>query len=270
MPANPQSIQLTDQYAARLRRLSVVTGEDLAAGWKQLSLDSAAIKRFLRRAETRIAIAQDESIKQSTAYVEQYLRSETRGKILENLHPQTAAGTTTDGRDLGTALAATPAKVYAMAKVGKPIAVAMAFGAFSLARFARTEISDAGRTEVRTQVVIRDEMVGWRWINHGMGCPACLAQSDGAIRSPDHPMNPHASCDCSSEPVVAGVHETITRPTGQQQLQALPFDQQAAILGGKDYAEALNNGNVSLADFAETKSSHQWRDSIIATHPEIH
>jgi hypothetical protein len=270
MPASPTSLRITNAYHAALARVErritgAVVGQYRRISRRELARDFHA---FVASADVAIAGGQAQARRLAAAYLGAYYAAETRDEPLA-LPVSGDVGTTVDGRPLASALSATPAKVLAMVGAGRAVADALRFGQSSVARMASTEVLDAARSEITIHITARDEMVGWRWVNYGRSCPACLSQSSGAVRDPDHPMNPHPHCDCTMEPVIAGVRERVSRPTGTEQFRRMTPAQQAEVAGSVEHAAALRAGRISLDDYVRVQPAKQWRENIAIEQPAL-
>ncbi|HTE62876.1 MAG TPA: hypothetical protein VK631_21155, partial [Solirubrobacteraceae bacterium] len=83
-------------------------------------------------------------------------------------------------------------------------------------------------------------VIGWRRVTRG-GCGACLAAADNIVQRGDLKVHPH--CECTAEPVLAGVSDSIVRPSGREVFASWPQEQQDALLG-PEKAALIRSGEV--------------------------
>lgn len=261
MPANPQSLRAEEAYRAQLKRLWRRVVAVVESQYRSIDPDdlAASFRAFIPSAATVIEMGQAQAVTLADAFVSTYVAHELDEGL--DVTPEVSPGQTVDGRRLEEALSATPAKVFLALKMGRPIGEALNFGRFSVARLAHTEVVDASREELKHQIDTADQVKGWRWSAQGSACGACLAADNGAIRPTSSTLIGHAGCDCVMEPVVAGVRETIHRPTGKERFESLNLAEQNALLGDKK-AEAVRSGDVAFTDLIKTERHEEWRSSI--------
>lgn len=260
MPANPQSLRTEEAYRQQLKRLwrrvvAVVESQYRALDQRDLA---ESFRAFIPSAAAVIELGQAQAITLADAFVATYVAQELDEGL--DVTPEREAGRTFDGRRLEEALSATPAKVFLALKMGRPLAEAMNFGRFSVARLAHTEVVDASREELKHQMDAADQIEGWRWSAQGSACGACLAADNGRVRPTSATLIGHAGCDCVMEPVVSGVDETVFRPTGQERFQSLSTAEQNARLG-ESKAEAIRSG-TPFSELIKTERHEEWRASI--------
>jgi hypothetical protein len=262
MPASRRSLDLQENYRRELKKLWRKVVALVEDRYRQIDPDdlSRSFREFVPAAATLVGMGQQQAIILADAFLTAYVGAEKQTTVELAAEPIPPA-TTFDGRRLEEALAATPVKVFLALKAGRPVADALAFGRFSAARFAHTEVVDASRQELKVQIEAAEEVRGWRWSAQGSACGACLAADNGAIRSPSTTLIGHAGCDCVMEPVVAGVKERVQRLSGQEKFHALPVAEQNKRLG-EEKAELVRSGAVPFSDLIKTERHEEWRPSI--------
>lgn len=196
------------------------------------------------------------------AFLANYIGTETGEKGDLEQPVEDNEGFTTDGRPLGEAMGAIPAKVFLALKQGQPTHKALAYGRFAAARFVWTEVMDAANQELTHQMDALDEVKGWRWKSRGT-CGACLASDNGTVYPTSRPLNRHPSCQCVSEPVI-DVKERVHRETGIDRFQQMSQAEQDASLG-KGLAELVRNDSVAWADLISKENPHEWHPLTVVT-----
>lgn len=232
----------------------------LVGRWDAVAEDQLAdgLRGFVGQGAELVAVFQQQVADLTFDYVRDLSRLEL-GKVAVADQLEANAGQTFDGRPLTAALSATPAKVLLALKQGKPLAEALRFGRFAVARLTQTEIMDAARIELQHQLENGDRVKGWRWRSRGT-CGACLALDNGSTRKPGDPLEGHPYCQCIQE-VAYSVKERAQRETGHARFAQL--DDQAKVAAvGKTAAALLGAGLVKLDDVVATQSSREWRGMV--------
>lgn len=260
MPANPRSLELEESYRRSLQRLSRRVSALLLDRFRRVDADDikASLAEFIPVAAVMIGLGQEQAITLARAYLGSFVQAEV-GDTPELVEPR-AAGVTFDGRSLEEGLNATPAKVLLAIKMGRPVRDALAFGAFSVTRFATTEVVDASRHELQQQMESSEQIEGWRWNAAGSACGFCAAKDDGAIYRPTSVLIGHAGCSCVQEIVVRDVEETIIRPTGKEVFESMSKEQQNQRFG-EPKAELLRSGRITFDDLVKVERHEEWRPS---------
>jgi hypothetical protein len=103
---------------------------------------------------------------------------------------------------------------------------------------------DAAHRKALLETIDRDDRFkGWQRATRGT-CGACLGVAShvqGGLHFPVHP-----GCHCVSEPVVAGVPQTVARATGAELFAAKSEDEQNESLGPLA-AQLVREGRVELS-----------------------
>lgn len=260
MPANPRSLELEESYRRSLQRLSRRVSALLLDRFRRVEPDDIkrSLREFIPVAAATIGLGQEQAITLARAYLGSFVQAEV-GDNPELTEPR-AAGVTFDGRVLEEGLSATPAKVLLAIKMGRPVRDALAFGAFSVTRFATTEVIDASRQELQQQMESAEQVKGWRWSAAGSACGFCAAKDDGTVYRPTSGLAGHAGCSCIQEIVVRDVEETIIRPTGKEIFEALSVEQQNERFG-EAKADLLRKGSISFEDLIKVERHEEWRPS---------
>lgn len=218
---------------------------------------------FVRGAARTITAGQANARVLSDVFLQNYIGTETgeQGE-LEDPVPDNE-GFTTDGRPLGEAMGAIPAKVYLALKQGQPMPKALAYGRFAAARFVWTEVMDAANQELTHQMDALPEVRGWRWKSRGT-CGACLASDNGTVYPTSRPLNRHPNCQCVSEPVIEGAKDTVPRETGIDRFKDMSVAEQDASLG-KGLADLVRDNKVAWGDLISQERPHEWHPLIVVS-----
>jgi hypothetical protein len=263
MPANPSSLDLLERYhdqliALRDRTARVVDGLYQTVDPRDLG---NTFQGFVRGAQTMTEVGQAQAKLLASAFIASYVTSETgtAAEIVEAAPNN--EGFTTDGRSLGEAMGAIPAKVYLALKQGRSVQQALVYGRFAVNRFVQTEVMDAASQEMSHQFQELDLVQGWRWKSRGT-CGGCLAMDNGKRFDAARPLNRHPNCRCIAEPVL-NVPQSVQRDTGRERFFSLSEPEQDAALG-KGIADLVRRGAVAWADLASTERPHEWHPLVVA------
>lgn len=261
MPRSRNSLLLLERYHDEIISLRDRTARlvDRRFGAVQPGRLSPTLQAFTTDAAQIIAIAQENAAHLAMGFLRAYERSEiTRGEIEQ---PEIEGGYTRDGRPLGAAMGAIPAKVYLALKQGQSVSKALAYGRYAARRFVETEVIDAADNVLHEQIIAHPQITGWRWKSRGT-CGGCLAMDSGRTLPPGTPLNRHPNCRCISEPVF-NVRERHYRDTGHERFRAMSKTAQDAALG-KTIAEAIRAGEVRWPDLVAEERPHRWHRMVVA------
>lgn len=150
-------------------------------------------------------------------------------------------------------------------------------GAVRAVRIARTETMDAVRGGARlADLKNADVLQGWTWTASlsSRTCPACWSMSGSVHDIDEGGPDGHANCRCTRGPLTKSWRDlgfdidepTSLLPDPGATFDRLPPEQQQAVLGGKGY-DAYKAGVWPMSDWAEKRSTPQWRDSYVAARP---
>lgn len=247
MPARPESFGITDTYRAHLLTLRQRTVQAVVALWASVRLEDldATYRQWQQAAAQLTAGARMNGMALTAGYVAAYIASEAGRPVAVPTVPLDAATVALDGRPLAAVLA--PPMLTVRMALGSGLGVEEAFrlGVNRAARTVAREVMAAPRDAAKTAFAHEPLVEGWRRVASPTGCGACLAAMDGAVRAPDEAPEHHDGCRCTAEPVIAGVHEAVRRPTGEEYFNSLPTPQQDALFygrGGEAKAALLRAG----------------------------
>ena len=188
-------------------------------------------------------------VAQADAYLAAFLASETgRERLAAGVDPE-AYMDTEDGRSLLVALS-TPLLTVRMAVPSVGMAAALAHGLSRASRVIAGEVLGAPRRALQDLLTDEPLVKGKRRVTSANACGACLALADGRVMEAWEQLLVHGHCRCVTEPVVQGVRERITRPTGRDIFDAKSPAAQAALFhgrGGAEKAELLRSGAVPFS-----------------------
>lgn len=140
---------------------------------------------------------------------------------------------------------------------------------------ARTEMLDAHREASRAQRKANtDVLAGWTWVAtlDAHNCPSCWSMH-GSVHDVDEPGPlDHQQGRCTAVPAIKSWKDlgfdidepASVVPDAQQVFDALPLEQQTAIMGAEKL-KLLQSGQIEWADLATRRSTDGWRDSIVPT-----
>lgn len=253
MPGNPASLRLTDGYRTAQLGLRRTAAIRVAAMWN-LNFDDLdrSFSLWLGPAAALLGAAKAGTVHLSDAYVAAFVTSET-GQLTApaGIDPAPYATLARTGRPLAAALAPALYTVKARLADGADPAVASFGGQARAVRATVEETQAAADDSLADAFDAQPAVRGWRRVTSGRACGACLAMAGGEIEEPGTPMDRHVNCGCTKEPVIEGVPDRVTRPTGSQifdRMSAVEQDDLFAGRGGEQKAELVRSGAVDLAD----------------------
>lgn len=272
MPATDRSIELTDRYRDQLRRERLATvsalrssfasidGEDLDRSYESWRSAAVAITEASQRASEAI----------TSSYVAAYIHSEAGHRSTVLRHAAELIGVDRFGRPLARAFTPPLATVKMAIGSGVALDLALAYGLQRALRIGSDSVGAAGKALLHHQLVHQKLVTGWRRVTRGKPCGACLAAANGTVMSPDAPIEFHTNCDCVKEPVIAGVDERVTRPTGSEIFAALSRSEQDALFhgaAGKQKASLLRQGRISLDELIAREEPALGGPAVITERP---
>lgn len=263
MPAQQRSLELLERYHDQLILIRDRTARVVDALYRGVDTENLteSFQAFVKAAQTMIVLGQAQTKTLTDAFMASYAASET-GEPVKIAEPAPHnEGFTTDGRPLGEAIGAVPAKVYLAVRQGQGTEKALAYGRFAINRFVQTELMDAATQEMNHQSKELDVVRGWRWKSRGT-CGGCLAMDNGKTFDAAKPLNRHPNCRCIAEPVL-DVPQRVDRDTGRERFMQLPEEEQDAALG-KGIADLVRKGAVAWTELASTERPHEWHPLVVA------
>lgn len=254
MPNSRRSLQLLDAYHDRLAALREQAGRSVRVRFRAVELaDPAdlpdAFRSFGRDAAAIIGGAKDSAQTLSAAFYGS-LRAEETGDDAAVPFELPDPYSTSDGRSLEQALAATPAKVMLALKQGKPLQQALSFGRFGVTRFTVTEVMDGASDTLSAAMAEDDAVVGWRWKSRGT-CDACAAVDGLKVLPVGQPLERHPYCQCVQEPAFTFNHR-VERISGHDRLAALPAAERS------ERVNLVLSGPLEWEDIVAVDRSKEW------------
>lgn len=260
MPARRQSLGITSTYRTQFVDTNRSAAREVGVGFNRIvrinpDID-ANFDLFVPFATGVINTARSRQVRLADAYSSRFLTSELRRNVRPlGLSDDAFTGDDPFGRPLPEALL--PAKLslkLALAQ-GFPVPTAVGFGVARVARIAATTVAAAGRGALSEIMQTRSDIRGWTRVSESDACGACLALTDNAILDPSEDLSEHPNCNCTAEPVVAGVEQRYERPTGQEVFDSKSESEQDALFtgrGGADKAQLIRDG-LPLRDLIVTE-----------------
>jgi hypothetical protein len=254
VPGNAHSLAITAAYRTQLVTLRDRFARAVAVGIPHFAPDNfdRSWGAWVGPASALVTTGQRTAATMSDAYLTRFTGSELGQAIQpQGLNPDDYAGHTPTGTPLLASMRGPLIHAKLAIGQGATVAAALAIGASWAFRDARADIMGAGRTALTDAMRAEDRIIGWERITSDSPCGACLDLADQGLRRTDEDLEIHASCACTAEPVLAGVDQTESRPTGMDYFNSLDEEQQNALFagrGGDDMASGLRDGSINLDD----------------------
>lgn len=270
MPANRRTLALEqlfrrDQQAWAARVSATV--QDLYGGVDPDDLRTT-IERFTGSASVAIRAGQIRSATMAQGFLRALYSLERHEPFELAAAPlrERIPGYTIDGRPLREGLSAVGPAIFVALSQGRSMDQALGLGLAGAARFAATEVLDAGRREIADQgEASGGKLAGWCWVCASAGgCAACLAMANNEVHEWGEPMEAHPWCTCIRSPVPAGIDDVVQRPTGQDIYDSMTRGEQAETFhsAGEQKAELVAAGGVSLDDLVQRSTAEEWRATV--------
>jgi hypothetical protein len=172
-----------------------------------------------------------------------YLTALVGGTSLARVAPAGFAGVAADGGDLASLLYLPAIGTKERITTGASPAAALRLEAGTLAGYARTETSDAGRLSVAAAMGARPHVTGYYRMLVGQSCPRCVILAGKWFRY-NRGFRRHPKCDCVHIPVQEADDSYVTDPVkaiAAGQVRGLSKADTAAILEfGADPFQVIN------------------------------
>lgn len=231
MPATVEAAEITDAYRRRIAQLRDATARTLVVRFQAVDLDRPReFTTWATDGALLIEAAQERAATLSLGYLDSYLEASGAEASPVAFDPERHVGALR-GTPLAEALRAVPAAVYWRLSRRAGRVAALAYGVDTTIRVSRAAVSEASRAALRDQMIAQPAVVGWRRVTSGKPCGACLALAGQRMTDSDV-FETHDRCSCSAEPIVRGVRERATRPTGQQMFEQMTGAQRAELFEG--------------------------------------
>lgn len=167
----------------------------------------------------------------------------SRAVVQPRVQPRSFADTAADGRELNTLASRPVVQALYLGQRGWRAPDAKKMAERSLARIVQTEVADAGRQAVHTEMVTRPEVAGYVRMLTPPSCGRCVILAGRFYRWSDG-FERHPNCDCTHVPVAE-------RPDDEELVDAsaavragsvrgLSKADEEAILAGADPAQVIN------------------------------
>lgn len=264
MPAQRESLDLTDRYRQRLADTRALARSQALRAWGAVDVAALDASYEAWRTSTTLWLleVQRAAVRLSAGYVGAYLMTELGGFApVPPVDSSRYVGASVDGKPLEEALQPSLYTVKAALGDGKDPNAALAEGMNRAVRLAGEVVTHAGRTALHDALDADERFVGWRRVVRPGACLACLALADGRAHETRAAISRHPSCDCTAEPVVAGVTERYHRPTGREYFDRFsPADQDHIF--GAEKAELVRSGAVPLEAFVQRQPMAEMADGI--------
>lgn len=250
MPAYKRSLAITDRYRRQFQQTNTLASQRVGQGFNDIvRVDNLDVnfRLFVPFAVGIINTARAQQVRLADAYVSRFATSELR----RNINP---LGISTDkyagqfdqfGRPLDEALWPALYSTKLGVHRGYKMNQAVAFGVARITRITSMMVASAGRNAMSDIMDRSGEVRGWTRVSEGDACGACLALVTGEVLDPSEDLSEHPNCNCTAEPVIAGVRESVQRPTGQEIFDSMSSSQQDQLFagrGGADKAQLLRDG----------------------------
>ncbi len=267
MAAHERSRSITAVYRTQLIALRNRTAALAASMWPAVdpARPDETLPPTLDALDVVLTVAQAEAVGYSALYLEAFLTSELDEPIgTIPLDSSRYAGRTRDGRTTRSVLAKSGSSMYlASQQPGANRSSIMVSGLARMIRAVRTETVDAGRTAQGHFMDTDDRVDGYYRATSGEPCPACLAVA-GQRFATDTVFPLHGSCQCTAEPIAAGVRDAakLGPPIGREIAGSMSPEQVESIWG-PERAKVLAGGG-SLDVFVETSEAREWGSMLYA------
>jgi len=260
MPRERRSIEITDTYRDRLRVLRARVDRAARAGWARITIDNlqADHDQWAAQIGAVVAAAQFAGVRLTSAYLAAYMASELQRPQEPPAVDAGTVGAAPDGRPVDDLLASSLIGVRVALKDGAPPSVALDRGMARAARAVGESVMHAPREALAAQIRADDRIVGWHRVTSG-GCLACVASATRPYGDSE-PLDVHPGCNCSAEPVIRDVPQTVPRATGADVFDALAPAEQDARYGPA--AELVRSGQVPLRDMVDRSPMATQADQI--------
>lgn len=269
MPANGQSLRITDAYRSQLVRLRTQTATMATNAWAMVTLDDLdrTVQQWAAIAGEVVARGQLAAATLTGNYLSAYVASElARPARPRDVDLAAYEGKTEDGRPVAELLAGAVIAVRVALGYGRSRDQALAAGLNRGVRGAAGQVLAAGRSAMDDMTQADQQIIGWRRVTSGDACGVCLGAATGAIQHDAEVLLCHDTCRCCKEPVVRGAADGVQRPTGSQIFDEMSADEQDALFagrGGAAKADLIRSGDIALADLIQTVPQASRPDQLV-------
>lgn len=213
-----------------------------------------------------VTAGQVEAQQAAALFVSAYIAQEAdRPATLPSIAGDTA-GRTATGIPLDRVLASSlGGGLFALLRSGSSAPVAIGAAARAAAILAESEVAAAADREIANQARPEIGVQGWTWSLTGLeNCAACLSRADGVVRPMDESMARHPGCDCVRSVRMLDDPRLVEHPTGEALFRRLSPKRQEQTFrtAGKEKAELVRSGQITLADLVKVERHTSWRTIV--------
>ncbi len=258
MALQQRSRTITDVYRRQLGAVRTEATAMTARLWGAVDANAIdeTVPPVLAAVGVVVTAAQSLTSAMAGVYLEAFLTSELGEPVPRPVVDTTQyAGRTRDGRPVSQPLALTTIAMKGAVLAGATTAGVRAAGLARMTRVVRTETVSAARAAQGDLMGGDDRVDGYYRASAGEPCAACLGLA-GTRFGTDEVFPIHGACQCTAEPVVAGVADRFSPPNGKALLATMGAAAALTLYGAR--AAAVEDGDASMADLVETRDSHQW------------
>jgi hypothetical protein len=264
MALQQRSRTITDVYRRQLgavRTEAVALASRLWGGVDARAIDQT-VPPVLASVGIVVTAAQALTSAMAGVYLEAYMTSELGEPVPRPVvDTATYAGRTRDGRLVAEPLSLTTIAMKGAVLAGATTAGVSLAGLARMTRVVRTETVSAARAAQGDLMGGDDRVDGYYRASAGEPCAACLGLA-GVEFATDEVFPIHGACQCTAEPIMAGVADRFSPPNGKVLLAAMGAATAATLYQGR--AAAVEDGDATLSDLVETRDSHQWGAVLFA------
>lgn len=227
--------------------------EQISKAWRT-ALDVSALSSTYASGVTPVFSAVVSGAQHRVASLATPYVSAVAGGQAAQVVPGAFAGYTAEGMPLDTLSNVAFGQMVGAMNAGAQPSVAMSQGLNALLRYAHTEVADAGRMAVQTQIVSDPGIAGHERVVHLPACDRCIILA-GKFYRYSTGFQRHPMCDCTMRPVTREQWRNEAPENDPSALfESMTTEQQNAAFGTAD-AEAIRQGaDVSQVVNARSKS----------------
>ena len=264
MPANRQSLAITNAYGQRLKAVEARVLAQNERAWNLRGDFDADYAEWFAVMAPAVAAAQALNVRLTSAYLGAFRTSETRTRSRPpEIDPAEFVGKTRDGRTFGEGWTSPLIKTKVAMAEGKSIPEASNIGLEASANIIRMDTYAAARDAMASQIQRNDGIIGYRRVSQGeTTCGGCLAAEDGEVLSQSEDFASHPGCDCVAEPVYGDVDDLFNHPTGAERFSRLTAQEKIEAVG-LDAAQLLSTEDIQLYELAGKFRTATGQDFLV-------
>lgn len=265
MAATLEARQVTAVYRRRLGELRRLVESATVRAWRGVDVEDidGTLPDVLAVVEAVLRTGQAEAVRASTLYMSAFMTAEL-GEVVEfpPVDVTRYAGFTRDGRPVADVLALSSVSMKTSRGYGFNDAAVSAAGLARTTRAVRTETVDAARTAQRDIMAQDDRVSGFYRATSGEPCGACLGEAGRRFKS-DQVFAIHGACQCTAEPIVAGLADKHRPPTGKDIVDGMSREQAEGLYG--QAADGLLDGSLDPTAMVTHREAYQWGPMLFQT-----